>query len=51
MSYNKYPGPDEIMVEMIKVGKKELNKHITVLFNLCLDKEKVPLDWKRGKVR
>lgn len=40
------PGPGEIYGELIKNGSSKLTDHLTKLFQTCINKKEVPMEWK-----
>ena len=50
MKNNKAPGPDDIVIEYIKMGCSKLLGYLEKLFNDCLDKGEIPQAWKNADV-
>ena len=44
------PGPDDIIIEYIKMGGPKLLGYLEKLFNDCLDKGEIPQAWKNADV-
>ena len=47
---NKSPGIDNILKEVIKIGKKAIKGHLVNLFNRILDTGKYPALWSFGLI-
>ncbi|CAG9829975.1 unnamed protein product [Diabrotica balteata] len=45
---NKAPGPDEILVEMLKKGNEIILEEMKILFNECFHRGEVPGDWNES---
>ena len=50
MKNNKAPGEDGIVIDVIKEGADEINKHIVNLFNMCLQKRETPKEWNNALI-
>ena len=50
MKNNKAPGPDDIIIEYVKMGGPKLLGYLEKLFNDCLDKGEIPQAWKNADV-
>jgi len=48
LSNNKSPGPDGISYEFYKKSSPWIMKHLTTLFNQCLDSGHVPPSWTKS---
>lgn len=46
MSNNNVHGANKIIIEIIKIAKDELVKHVSRLIKFCLEKGKFLKDWK-----
>lgn len=48
---NKSPGPDEIPYEFFKYLPEEGINHLTILFNIITNSEKIPVSWSQSLLR
>lgn len=50
ISFEKSPGTDGILNELIKIGKEELLPILHPLFNKILETEQIPSQWKHSEI-
>lgn len=50
LKYNKSPGDDNIVNEIIKIGIEERTEPIQTLFNNILSKGQIPHQWKKSQI-
>ena len=44
----KEPGADGVVIDIIKEGRDQLNKHIAILFTSCLSTRKIQLEQRNN---
>ena len=50
MSNGKVPGPDGLVIELIKESGPEVWKRLAALFSKCIESSTVPSDWNEGSI-
>ena len=50
MKNGKAPGEDQITAEMLKLGRRVIERTLTVLFNKCLEEGTIPTTWRNAEV-
>src|SRR5271156_4343369 len=50
MSRGKAPGPDGLVIEIIKDGGLQVWKKLAALFTQCIETRTVPTDWNEGSI-
>lgn len=48
--FEKSPGQDGIINELVKIGKSELSYILQILFNKILEEERIPTQWEQSQI-